>query len=131
MQAEGGEIKAPSGRFSITRRAGKLRRNPCASQIGTAARNSPELGHKPVAPQPRCRCKSPSLVLRQRLTRESHRMTLEQKLQVCEAMLARLDAAMTSAEAEVLHSSALEQHLRRLLTNLEAEQARLGDNIQT
>jgi len=58
-------------------------------------------------------------------------MTLEQKLQVCEAMLARLDAAMTSAEAEVLHSSALEQHLRRLLANLEAEQARLGDNIQT
>ena len=58
-------------------------------------------------------------------------MNLEQKLLVCEAMLARLDAAMTSAEAEVMHSSALEEHLRRLLDNLEAEQARLDQNIET
>jgi hypothetical protein len=58
-------------------------------------------------------------------------MTLEQKLQVCEAMLARLDAAMTSAEAEVLHSSVLEQHLHTLLDNLAAEQTRLDRNIQS
>jgi hypothetical protein len=57
-------------------------------------------------------------------------MNLEQKLLVCEAMLARLDAAMASAEAEVMHSSALEGHLRRLLDNLQAEQARLDQDIK-
>ena len=57
-------------------------------------------------------------------------MNIGQKLLVCEAMLARLDAAMASAEAEVMHSSALEGHLRRLLDNLEAEQARLDRNIK-
>jgi hypothetical protein len=58
-------------------------------------------------------------------------MNIEQKLLVCEAMLARLDAAMTSAEVEVTQSSALEDHLRRLLANLEAEQARIDQNIRT
>jgi hypothetical protein len=45
-------------------------------------------------------------------------------------MLARLDVAMASAEAEVMQSSALEDYLRRLHDNLEAEQARLDENIR-
>ncbi len=53
-------------------------------------------------------------------------MNLDQKLLACESTLARLDAAMTSAEAEAIRASALEDHLRRLLDNLEAGQARLG-----
>ena len=57
-------------------------------------------------------------------------MNLDQKLLVCEAMLARLDAACASAEAEVKHADALGQHIRRLLGNLEAEQARLDEKIR-
>jgi hypothetical protein len=58
-------------------------------------------------------------------------MNLDKKLLVCESMLARLDAAMASAEAEVGYSSALEDYLRRLLENLDAEQARLDRNIRS
>ena len=57
-------------------------------------------------------------------------MNLEQKLLVCETMLTRLDAAMASAEAEAMRSSALEGHLRGLLDNLTAEQARLDQNMR-
>jgi hypothetical protein len=57
-------------------------------------------------------------------------MNLDKKLLVCESMLARLDAAMASAEAEVVHSGALEDYLRRLLKNLEAEQAELDHNLR-
>ena len=57
-------------------------------------------------------------------------MNLDQKLLVCEAMLARLDEACASAEAEVKHADALEQHIRGLLANLEAEQARLDRKIR-
>lgn len=57
-------------------------------------------------------------------------MNLDKKLLVCEAMLARLDAAMASAEAEAMHSSELEDYLRRLLENLEAEQAQIDQNIR-
>jgi hypothetical protein len=57
-------------------------------------------------------------------------MNLDQKLLVCEAMLARLDEACASAEAEVKHADALEQHIRRLLAHLEAEQSRLDEKIR-
>jgi hypothetical protein len=57
-------------------------------------------------------------------------MNLDQKLLVCEAMLARLDAACASAEAEVQHAGALAQHIRRLLAHLEAEQSRLDRKIR-
>ena len=57
-------------------------------------------------------------------------MNLDKKLLVCEAMLARLDEAMASAEAEAVRSSALEDYLRCLLENLEAEQAQIDQNIR-
>jgi hypothetical protein len=57
-------------------------------------------------------------------------MNLDQKLLVCEAMLARLDAACASAEAEVKYAGALEEHIRGLLANLDAEQARLDQKIR-
>jgi len=57
-------------------------------------------------------------------------MNLDQKLLVCEAMLARLDDACASAEAEVKHADALEQHMRGLLAHLEAEQSRLDEKIR-
>jgi hypothetical protein len=57
-------------------------------------------------------------------------MNLDQKLLVCEAMLARLDAACASAEAEVKHAGALEQHFGRLLAHLDAEQSRLDEKIR-
>ena len=58
-------------------------------------------------------------------------MNLDDKLLVCETMLARLDDAMTTAEAEARQSSALQDHLRRLLDNLDAEQAKLDQTIET
>jgi hypothetical protein len=57
-------------------------------------------------------------------------MTLDQRLLVCESMLARLDAAMRSAEAEAVRASAFEDELRRLLGNLESEQARLEREVR-
>ena len=57
-------------------------------------------------------------------------MNLDQKLLVCEAMVARLDAACASAEAEVKHAGALEQHIRGLLAHLDAEQSRLDERIR-
>ena len=49
-------------------------------------------------------------------------MSLDQKLLAWDAMLARLGAAMASAEAETKHSSALEDRLSRLLASLTAEE---------
>lgn len=48
-------------------------------------------------------------------------MTLDERLLACESMLTRLDAVMASAEDEVRHSDALEEHLRRLLDTLDGE----------
>src|SRR5688572_3434805 len=65
-----------------------------------------------------------------RLTAGGQSMNLDRKLLVCEAMLARLDAACASAEAEVKHAGALERHIRNLLAHLEAEQSRLDEKIR-
>lgn len=46
-------------------------------------------------------------------------MDLDQEFLACDAMLARLNAAMASAEAEARHASALETRLRRILSTLD------------
>ena len=48
-------------------------------------------------------------------------MDLDQEFLAVDAMLARLNAAMASADAEARHASALEGRLRRILDTLDLE----------
>jgi hypothetical protein len=57
-------------------------------------------------------------------------MNLDKKLLVCESMLARLDMALESAEAEVECSEALKDRVRSLLAHLKAEQERLDKELR-
>jgi hypothetical protein len=48
-------------------------------------------------------------------------MNLNQRLLVCEAMLARLDAALAHADAEIACTAAVEKHMGALVTRLKRE----------